>query len=73
MSMLRWDDTPRYEPGFKIGSQDENGEHLRGSSGWPYSVYRKADEIGVGDIVICYGIQCYTDAVEICARLDCLS
>ena len=24
---------------FKIGSENENGEHQRGDTGWPYSIY----------------------------------
>ncbi len=72
-SLLRWNDTPRYEPQFYIGSSDENGAHLPNLDGWPYSIYRKAAEIGVGDIVICHGIQNYDDAKQILDRLDCLA
>jgi len=73
MSLLRWDDTPRFEPGFYIGSEGENGEHLRDESGWPYSIYRRAGEIGVIDVVICNGIQCLEDARQIKDRIECLS
>jgi hypothetical protein len=73
-SLLRWDDNPRYEAGFKVGSCGEDGEHLRDeNAGWPYSIYRRAIEIGATDIVICRGIQNLGDAKEIRDRLDCLS
>lgn len=73
MSLLRWDDTERYEPGFYIGSSAEDGAHIRDASGWPYSVYRKAAQIGVTDMVICNGIQDLEDAKQIKDRIDCLS
>lgn len=72
-SFLRWDDTPRYEPGFRIGSEGENGEHQRSIDGWPYSIYRQAAEIGVYDYVICHGIQNMGDARQILDRLQCLA
>lgn len=72
-SLLRWNDTPRYEDKFYIGSETETGGHIRGTSGWPYSVYRKAAEIGVCDIVICTGIQNLGDAEAIADRLQCLT
>ncbi len=72
-SLLRFDDTPRYEPGFLIGSEGENGEHLSNLDGWPYSIYRKGAEIGVGDMVICHGIQVLGDARQILDRLQCLA
>ncbi len=71
--MLRWDDTDRYEPGFYIGSELDNGEHTRRCDGWPYSIYRLAAQIGVTDVVICTGIQNYTDAEQIRDRLICLA
>ena len=73
MALLRWDDTPRYVAGFRIGSENENGEHVRDASGWPYSVYRMACEPGVSDVVICHGIQHEADARAICDRLQCLA
>jgi hypothetical protein len=72
-SFLRWDDTPSYLPGFKLGSTGDDGEHLQDTTGWPYSIYRHAIEIGVSDIVICHGIQNLGDAKQILNRLDCLS
>ena len=68
-SFLRWDDSDRYEPGFHIGSQSENGEHIRDASGWPYSIYRMARAIGATDVVICHGIQCHGDAIEIARQI----
>jgi hypothetical protein len=73
MSLLRWDDCDDYEPGFFIGSTGDEGEHLRHTLGWPYSVFRRAIAIGRTDIVICHGIQCLNDAKEIKERLDCLA
>lgn len=72
-SLLRWDDTPSYEPGFKIGSEGDDGEHHRGTDGWPYSIYRRAIAVGFSDIVICHGIQVLSDAEQIKDRLECLS
>jgi hypothetical protein len=72
-SMLQWDDTESYEFGFRVGSQEANGEHMRGTDGWPYSVYREARQVGVSDIVICHGIQNRNDAEEIINRLQCLA
>lgn len=57
----------RYKPGFKIGSEDENGEHQRDVAGWPYSIYREANEIGVTDMVLCHGIQHIDDAWQLLA------
>lgn len=73
MTLLRWDDSSRYEPGFRIGSTDEDGAHKRNVAGWPYSIYRQAAEPGVSDVVICHGIQCLGDAEQIKDRLDCLA
>lgn len=72
-SWLRFPETERYEDGFYIGSMGENGEHMRDCSGWPYSIYRKAAQDGVTDMVICHGIQNYDDAVQIAERLQCLA
>lgn len=68
-SFLRWDDNERYEQGFYIGSSGENGEHFQHVKGWPYSIYRKAAQPGVSDIVICNGIQCFEDAFEIAQQI----
>lgn len=74
MTVLRWDDCETYEPGFHLGSEGEDGEHLRDpDAGWPYSIYRRACAIGQCDVVICHGIQCRDDAKEILDRLQCLS
>ena len=56
-----------FEPGFRIGSQGENGEHVRGTAGWPYSIYREANEVGGCDAVLCDGIQNLDDAEQLLA------
>ncbi len=60
----------RYECGFYIGSEGENGEHLRDLSGWPYSIYRQGREMGVGDMVLCHGIQQLDDAHQLLALVN---
>lgn len=55
------------KPNFKLGSQGENGEHMRGTSGWPFSIYIEANEIGQGDKVLCDGIQNMDDAERLLA------
>ena len=72
-SWLRWDDTPDYEPGFHLGSEGDDGEHLRDTSSWPYSIYRRAIAMGRSDMVLCHGIQNLDDAQQILDRLQCLS
>ncbi len=72
-SLLRWNDSERYEPDFHIGSENGEGHHRRDTRGWPYSVYRKATQIGVSDVVICHGIQNLGDAKQIAERLQCLA
>lgn len=52
-----------------IGSEGDNGEHMRDDAGWPYSVYVKRDEIGSCDMVICHGIQSRGDAEKILSLL----
>lgn len=52
---------------FKIGSEDENGAHIRGTEGWPYSIYIETDEIGRSDAVLCHGIQDLADAKQLVA------
>jgi hypothetical protein len=74
MSALRWDDCENYLPGFYIGSEGEDGQHLRDpKEGWPYSIYRHNIAIGGCDVVICHGIQCEGDAAQILDRLQALS
>jgi len=54
---------------FKIGSEGDNGEHIRGVSGWPYSIYLENNNVGGCDRVLCHGIQNLDDAehlLEIC-------
>ena len=72
-SMLRWDDCEAYEPGFYIGSEGNDGEHVRNIQGWPFSIYRAACVPGKSDVVICHGIQSLYDAHQIKDRLDCLA
>jgi hypothetical protein len=50
---------------FHIGSEDENGAHIRGQDGWPYSIYLKNDAIGGCDAVLCHGIQNLNDAEQL--------
>lgn len=57
----------RYEIGFYIGSEDDDGGHRRDLSGWPYSIYRQAREIGATDVVLCHGIQDLNDAKQLLA------
>jgi hypothetical protein len=73
-SFLRWDNCETFEPGFHLGSEGDDGEHLRDpDAGWPYSVYRRSTAIGQSDVVICHGIHSRSDAAEILERLQCLS
>ena len=59
--------SPRFEPGFLIGSEGDNGEHQRDEKGWPYSIYRRDDNIGGCDVVLCHGIQSLDDARQLLA------
>lgn len=60
-----------YEPGYFIGSEGENGEHLRSpNDGWPYSIYRMGRENGVSDSVLCHGIQHLDDAKQLLALVN---
>jgi hypothetical protein len=64
-ALFNWEDRPdstRYAPGFFIGSENDDGSHRRDLEGWPYSIYKKATDIGVTDHVLCHGIQNITDA-----------
>lgn len=63
--LMQWGPTRRYLNGFCIGSDGEDGEHLRDESGWPYSIYKEAIEIGASDAVLCNGIQNIGDAVRL--------
>jgi len=66
-AILNWpaDTSGRYAPGFFIGSEGENGEHQRDTAGWPFSIYRRATQPGVTDMVLCSGIQNVADAVAL--------
>lgn len=68
-AMVNWGKSDRYEDGWFVGSEGDNGEHLRNTTGWPFSVYRKAAQVGVSDQVICHGIQTLDDAVYIANAL----
>lgn len=60
--------TQRFEPGYFIGSEGHNGEHLRDrDAGWPYSIYRQDNNIGGCDAVLCHGIQNLDDAEQLLA------
>lgn len=62
-AIFNWkDDGVRYQRGFSIGSQDEDGGHVRDASGWPYSIFKRGLQPGIGDVVLCYGIQDPDDA-----------
>jgi hypothetical protein len=61
--ILSWPNkSEQFEPGWFIGSEGDNGEHIRDTSGWPYSVYRKTRAIGGCDVVLAHGIQSLSDA-----------
>ncbi len=57
----------RFNQGYLIGSEGDNGEHIRDQSGWPYSIYRRDDNIGGCDAVLCHGIQSLADARQLLA------
>lgn len=62
-AILNWtDDGVRYDRGFFIGSEDTTGAHIRADDGWPYSIYKRGNQPGVGDAVLCHGIQSRADA-----------
>jgi hypothetical protein len=63
-------DGTRYLPGFFLGSEGDEGEHLRDASGWPYSIYRRGCEAGVGDFVLAHGIQSLDDARALLVLLN---
>lgn len=57
----------QYNPGFHIGSENEDGSHRQDRAGWPYSIYRQACAIGATDAVLCHGIQNIHDAEQLLA------
>ena len=59
--------TEKVEPGFFLGSEDDNGAHIRGESGWPYSIYKQDNRVGGCDAVLCHGIQSLDDAKQLLA------
>ena len=64
-AILNWpaDTSGRYAPGFFIGAEGDDGEHLRNfNDGWPFSIYRRAAQPGVTDMVLFTGIQNINDA-----------
>lgn len=65
VAMVQWGPTDRYWNGYEIGSEDEDGSHMRSIEGWPYSIYRKARLSGVTDMVLCHGIQNMDDAIAL--------
>lgn len=69
-AILNWnDDGARYARGFFIGSEDTTGAHIRADDGWPYSIYKRGNQPGVGDAVLCHGIQSRADAEILLALL----
>lgn len=71
-NLLEWDrkETDQFEPGWFIGSDGDQGEHLRDQGGWPFSVYRKAKALGATDMVLCHGIQDLRDATILAALIN---
>jgi len=71
-AMLEWDNkSGRYMPGWYIGSEGDNGEHMRTPSlGWPFCIYRQGAEPGVTDMVLCGGIQAFEDAEALANMLN---
>jgi len=63
-------DDGRYAPDFHLGSEADDGSHLRDASGWPYSIYRRATDVGVTDAVLCHGIQHLADAKALLAMCN---
>ncbi len=62
---------PRFLEGYFVGSEGDNGQHLRDSAaGWPYSIYRADNNIGGCDAVLCRGIQDIRDAAVLAAALN---
>lgn len=70
-ALLAWDHKDEFHaPGWIVGSEAEDGSHVRDTSGWPYSIYRKGGHPGVTDQVLCHGIQHLDDAMELAKRLN---
>jgi hypothetical protein len=70
-ALLSWPDGgTRYAPEFMIGSEADDGSHMRDTSGWPYSIYREGIKPGVGDMVLCHGIQDIADAQNMLAMVN---
>lgn len=62
-AIFNWpDDGIRYQRGFSIGSEGQDGEHLRDASGWPYSIFKRGLQPGITDVCLCVGIQDLADA-----------
>ena len=70
MSTCRAAIRKRFEPGYFIGSEGEDGAHQRGTEGWPYSIYRQDNNIGGCDAVLCHGIQNLDDAEQLLALVN---
>ena len=63
LAVLNWSHGDQFEAGYFIGSEGDDGWHLRDpAAGWPWSIYRKTRQVGGTDVVLCGGIQSYTDA-----------
>lgn len=70
-AILNWkDDGVRYDRGFFLGSEGPHGAHKRETDGWPYSIYKRGNQRGVGDNVLCHGIQSLADAEILLAILN---
>lgn len=70
VAMIQWGPADWYWNGYEIGSEDEDGSHMRSIEGWPYSIYRKSRQSGVGDMVLCHGLQNMEDATALCEMLN---
>lgn len=73
-ALLNWQgDNVRYATLWCVGSEGDNGEHIRYAGGWPYSVFRMGLQPGVTDHVLCHGIQDLDDVVKLCDMLNAAS
>lgn len=70
MNMMRWNTTDRYEAGWFVGGTLEDGSHTRDANQWPHSIYKRANQPGVTDAVLCHGIQDLKDANGLCQLLN---
>jgi hypothetical protein len=69
--VLDWDEhSERYARGWFVGSAEEDGLHRRDAEGWPYSIYKRGCQPGVGDAILCYGLQDLADAEALCSLLN---